>query len=382
MSWVPALAIVPGLLVSLTVCYLVRAIAPRVGLLDQPGHRKIHARPVPFGGGIGIWAGIVLPLSIGQTGLWLWTRSADQTLDWSAFGAGAQRVAEFVQPHLAGLQSRAGGLWFFLAAGTLLMLLGLVDDARKLDWRLRLGVEFLVAAAVVYGQGWRLTLFVDLPLVTGLITVLWIVGLVNSINFLDNMDGLAGGVAAIASLMLAIYMLLVPQAPGQPQVFIAGFLFLLVGSLLGFLWHNRSPAKLFMGDAGSYLVGFSLAVMTILATFSGEGVPRHSILAPMCVLVVPLYDTVSVVMIRLRSGRSPFEGDTNHFSHRLVALGLTKVQAVLTIYLTTAACGLAALVLPQVDAGGAMIIVLAIGCLLAVIAILEATARRLAREKS
>src|SRR4029079_19134826 len=115
--------------------------------------------------------------------------------------------------------------------------------------------------------------------------------------------------------------------------------------------------RIFMGDAGSYFVGYLLAVMTILATFSPTGQPKHAILAPLCVLAVPLYDTISVVWIRLRAGRSPFEGDTNHFSHRLVALGLSKSQAVLTIYLTTAACGMGALVLHQVNFAGALTIV-------------------------
>lgn len=380
-SSVVALSIVPGLVVSVLACYVVRRLAPRWGLVDRPGQRKIHARPVPYGGGIGIWAGVVVPLVLGQCVLRRWNQSGDAALDLSPLGEFAGRLGEFVSPHLSGLQSRTGELWFFLATATVLMLLGLADDLWKINWRVRLAVEFAVAAAVVYIPGWRLTLFVDFPLLTDLVTVLWIVGLVNSINFLDNMDGLAGGVSAIAATLLAVYMLIVPEAPGQPQLFIAGFLFLLVGSLLGFLWHNRPPARLFMGDAGSYFVGFSLAVMTTLATFSGPGIPRHSILAPVCVLAVPLYDTLSVVVIRLRNGRSPFEGDTNHFSHRLVALGLTKVQAVLTIYLTTAACGLGALVLPQVDSVGAAIIVLVIGCLLGVIAILEVAARRRMRER-
>ena len=130
-----------------------------------------------------------------------------------------------------------------------------------------------------------------------------------------------------------------------------------------------------MGDAGSYFIGFCLAVMTILATFAGEGTPRHAVFA-LCVLAVPLYDTISVVCIRLSEGRSPFEGDTSHFSHRLVALGLTKSQAVLTIYLTTAACGLGALLLHQVNVAGTVIVLLVIGCLLSVIAILETTAQR------
>jgi UDP-GlcNAc:undecaprenyl-phosphate GlcNAc-1-phosphate transferase len=380
-SSVVALALVPSLVVSLVACYVVRLLAPRLGLVDQPGHRKIHARAVPYGGGIGIWLGVVLPLLVGQGIVWSWSGSPDGSLDLSRYGEFVGRVGQFIEPHLSGLASRAGELWFFIAAATVLMLLGLADDLWKINWRWRLAVEFIVAAAVVYIPGWRLTLFVELPLLTDLITILWIVGLVNSINFLDNMDALAGGVSAIAAALLAVYMLIVPEAPGQPQLFIAGFLFLLTGSLAGFLWHNRPPARLFMGDAGSYFVGFSLAVMTTLATFSGPGIPRHSILAPVCVLAVPLYDTLSVVVIRLRNGRSPFEGDTNHFSHRLVALGLSKVQAVLTIYLTTAACGLGALVLPQVDSAGAAMIVLVIGCLLGVIAILEVAARRRSQER-
>ena len=113
----------------------------------------------------------------------------------------------------------------------------------------------------------------------------------------------------------------------------------LAGATLGFLIHNRPPARLFMGDAGSYLLGYSLAVCSILATFAGGTLPRHAIAAPLCVLAVPLYDMVTVIVIRLRSGRSPFEGDRCHLSHRLVELGLSKVQAVLTIYLATAACG-------------------------------------------
>jgi UDP-GlcNAc:undecaprenyl-phosphate GlcNAc-1-phosphate transferase len=323
---------------------------------------------------------VVLPLAVGQVLLEVWQKSSQMASGGPRLPEWPGSMGTFIELHLPGLMAQSSSLWFFLAAATVLMLLGLGDDLWKINWRVRLAVEFAVAAAVVYIPGWRLTLFVDLPLLTDIVTVLWIVGLVNSINFLDNMDGLAGGVSAIAATLLAIYMLIVPEAPGQPQLFIAGFLFLLVGSLVGFLWHNRSPARLFMGDAGSYFVGFSLAVMTTLATFSGPGIPRHSILAPVCVLAVPLYDTLSVVVIRLRNGRSPFEGDTNHFSHRLVALGLSKVQAVLTIYLTTAACGLGALVLPQVDSTGAALIVLVIGCLLGVIAILEVAARRRVRE--
>jgi UDP-GlcNAc:undecaprenyl-phosphate GlcNAc-1-phosphate transferase len=380
MNWLVAAAVVPSLLVSWSLAFAVRKLAVRWGLVDHPGHRKVHTHSTPFGGGLAIWAGVVLPLAIAQWPLEAWARAyeIDPTADrFASWGAWAASMAEFVEPHLPGLIEASANLWFFLGAATVLLLLGLADDARKLDWRFRLAIEFIVAAAVVFGRGWTLTIFVDWPLVTSAISMLWIVWLINAFNMLDNMDGLSAGVAAIAATLLAIVMLLTPEAgSSQPQLFVAGFLFLLVGALVGFLYHNRPPARLFMGDAGSYFVGFCLAVMTIQATFTGSGLPRHAILAPLCVLAVPLYDTLSVVWIRLRAGRSPFQGDTSHFSHRLTALGLSKTQAVLTIYLTTAACGLGALLLHQVNEAGAAIVMLVIACLLSVIAILETTALR------
>jgi UDP-GlcNAc:undecaprenyl-phosphate GlcNAc-1-phosphate transferase len=241
----------------------------------------------------------------------------------------------------------------------------------------RLAVQYGVAAACVTWQDWRLTAFIDVPLVTWSLSVLWIVALVNSFNMLDNMDGLSAGVAAVAASLLAAVLLSAP-APGTqgPQLFVGGFLLVLVGALLGFLWHNRPVARLFMGDAGSYFVGFCIAVSTLLATFATYGGESpHAVLAPLCVMAVPLYDMVTVLWIRIREGRSPFQADKSHFSHRLVELGLTKGQAVLTIYLTTATCGLSALLLNQVNAFGAAIILLGIICVLSLIAILETTAR-------
>jgi UDP-GlcNAc:undecaprenyl-phosphate GlcNAc-1-phosphate transferase len=129
-----------------------------------------------------------------------------------------------------------------------------------------------------------------------------------------------------------------------------------------------------MGDAGAYFIGYLLAIATMMATFAGGSAPRHAIFAPLCVLAVPLYDMLSVIVIRLRSGRSPFVGDTSHFSHRLVDLGLSKPQAVLTVHLTTAATGLGALLLHQVDGFGASVIGLMVAAQLTIIAILEATA--------
>jgi UDP-GlcNAc:undecaprenyl-phosphate/decaprenyl-phosphate GlcNAc-1-phosphate transferase len=364
--------VLPSFLVTWAMGFAVRKLAPKCGLVDQPGHRKVHSTPVPLGGGLAIWFGIVLPLGMVVTWVMIGGPSA-----WVDRYDQLNAYQTLILPHIDGFKERIPDLLFLLGCATVLMLLGFLDDWRGLDWRLRILIQLAVAAAVVFGKGWRLTFFVDIPMVTNLLSVIWIVGLINSFNMLDNMDGLSAGVAAIAAAMLAALLLVAPDPENHgPQLFVAGFLLVLVGSLSGFLWHNRPPARLFMGDAGSYLIGFLIAVMAMLGTFAGGSLPRHAVLAPLCVLAVPLYDTISVVCIRLRAGRSPFEGDKNHFSHRLVDLGLTKPQAVLTIYLTTAACGLSALVLHQVNPAGAITIVLSIVCLLAVIAILETTARR------
>lgn len=372
MIWLVVGALLPSLLITWGACFLIRSLGPRLGLVDHPGHRKVHHRPMPTSGGLAVWLGIVVPLALGQLALWfLASGNGDRWLAWLPAA-----LRSLVQTHLGGLQEQSGQLWILLGGGTVLMILGLLDDRFKLDWRLRIGVQTLVATGLVLA-GWRMSAFIDLPILMGVLSVVWIVGLVNSFNMLDNMDGLSAGVATIAAAILAAVMLLVPNpVADEPQLFVGGFLLVFVGSLLGFLWHNRSPARLFMGDAGSYLIGYLMALMTLTATYAGENVPRHAILAPLCVLAVPIYDMLTVLTIRLYEGRSLFVGDKSHFSHRLVELGMTKPQAVLTIYLTSATCGLGALLLRQVNMFGAAIILLLVTCVLVLIGILETVGRR------
>jgi len=232
-----------------------------------------------------------------------------------------------------------------------------------------------VAAYVVYGLGFGLTAFIEIAWFTNLLSVIWIVGLINSFNMLDNMDGLSGGVAAIIATSMAIVMLTTPD-PGtsRPQVFVAALLLVVCGAILGFLWHNRPPAKIFMGDGGSYLVGFLIAVAMLMATFAGNDQPRpHAMLAPLCAMAVPLYDMITVLWIRIRQGRSPFLGDRSHFSHRLVELGLSRTQAVLTIYLVTGTCGLASILLTHVGIWQAMMVIGIVACMLLLVIILEST---------
>ncbi len=359
-------AILPSLLVSWLVTFLLRRYATALGLVDQPNDRKVHTTPTPLGGGIAIWAGVLLPFAIGSLAI--------------VFLADSTRLQRFIPaialPHLEGIISRLDSLWVLLSAGTLLMLVGLADDRWQIGWKLRLSLQFGIAAACVVWQGWQITAFINAPLLTGLLSVIWIVAMINSFNMLDNMDALSGGVAFIAAGSLAAVMFLSREPEtNQPQLFVGGLLIVVCGALAGFLFHNRPPAKIFMGDAGSYFIGFCISVATLLATYAGyRSVNQHMILAPLFVMAVPMYDMFSVLLIRIREGRSPFHADKSHLSHRLVELGLSKTQAVLTIYLLTTTCCLGALLLHRVEIFGAVLISLMVLCILALIAILETTA--------
>ena len=351
-------------LTSLIVTSLMRRWAPKWGLIDQPAARKVHSTPTPLGGGIGIWAGVVLPIGLADSVVLFLTRS----------GSSPAWLPADLAAHLNGVLARSEQMWAILAAGTILMVMGLLDDLRNLPWRPRLLVQTVIAGGLVAG-GVRVSIFVSAGWVGSAITLLWILVLVNAFNFLDNMDGLSSGIALIASLLFAVIML---TATSEPRWLVAGVLLVLAGSLAGFLVHNRPPAKIFMGDSGSYFIGLLLATMTVLGTFYDvSAASRHVILAPLCILAVPLYDFCSVVLIRISQGRSPFHPDKSHFSHRLVEVGLKPSHAVLTIYLATLTTGLGALLLYRIsDWSGAMLVVALISAVLAIVAILETAGRR------
>ena len=183
--------------------------------------------------------------------------------------------------------------------------MGLADDRWNLSWKLRLGGQLLVAVGVTL-CGVKATVFSTQPWIGIAVTVLWIMVLTNAMNFLDNMDGLSAGIGVIASLMSVGILLLMVK---QPHWNVAFGLLLLSGSLSGFLCWNRPPASIFMGDCGSNLIGFLLATLTVSGTFYERSGSRHVILAPLCILAIPLYDFVTVIFIRLKDGRSPFHGD-------------------------------------------------------------------------
>lgn len=353
--------LIPAFWVAFLATAAMRAISPRLGLIDRPSARKVHSQPTPLGGGIGIWAGVVIPIGVAQLLILTMRPQVEASLP------------STIAPYLAGAVWRSTELWIILGGATILAFAGLFDDFRPLPWLPRLLLQLGVSAAVVW-SGVRASLFVADPWVGGILTVAWCVVLVNSFNFLDNMDGLSSGIGLIVSLIFAVMML---TRTDEPRWLVAGFFLILAGSLVGFLCHNWSPARIFMGDAGSYFLGFTIACMSVLGTYytAADG-KRHAILAPFCVLAVPLYDICSVIFLRLKEGRSPFEPDKRHFSHRLVAMGLTKLQAVLTVHLATLTTGLGGLLLQHVSTWrGALVIVSMVACVILIIAVLEAAPR-------
>ncbi len=365
-GWLLVVTMVPPMVICAVSLYPVRWFAVKLGLVDLPGGHSSHSSATPLGGGIGIWLGIVLTFASGTAAVAI-IRQRESL---------QSRLPDWVLPYLEGVWMRAGEFWWLMAAATVLFVLGICDDRHGVNVVIRLLVEFAVAAFVVYGLGFGLTAYIGVSWLTGVLSVVWIVAVINSFNMLDNMDGLSGGVAAIIAASMAVVMLTTPD-PGttRPQLFVAALLLVVCGALIGFLWHNRPPAKIFMGDGGSYLVGFLIAVAMLMATFaSGSSQPRpHAVLAPLCAMAVPMYDMATVLWIRFREGRSLVKGDHSHFSHRLVGLGLSRTRAVLTIYLVTATCGLAAILLTHVSLLQAAAVLGIVVCMLLLVVILEST---------
>ena len=340
--------------VSLAATSAMIRLAPRLGLVDKPEGRKAHTRITPLGGGVGIFAGFAGPLLASYLLFTLVTYAPGEAADLAA-----------------GARDQAGLLLGFIGGCLVLGLLGLVDDRRNLGPFVKLAVQLGVTTAFVAAFDVRLLVFLPYP-ASVLVTVLWIATVTNAFNFLDNMDGLSAGVACVCS----VAFLVAAASVEPPQLFVAATLACLIGSLLGFLWWNFPPAKVFMGDAGSLVIGFVLGVLTVRTTFLPEGATVggrwYALLAPVVVLALPLYDLVTVSVIRLARGKSPFVGDQNHFSHRLVARGMSRRTAVLCLYLVAAATSIAAVILPTVTTAAAAVLILAQTLLiLGVVALLE-----------
>jgi UDP-GlcNAc:undecaprenyl-phosphate GlcNAc-1-phosphate transferase len=338
--------------------FVVIRAAPHLGFIDKPGGRKIHANPKPLGGGVAIFWAVVLPmLAVLAFGWWG---------DFSPWPA--------LEPYIGGLRQQTPLALGIIAALAAMHLLGLRDDWRAMGPYSKLILQLLIIALLV--------IIFDLRALTALdhwglgkwpsviVTILWIGAITNAFNFLDNMDGLSAGVAAVCCAAF------LAAALSIGQWFVAANLALLLGALIGFLCFNFPPAAIFMGDSGSLLIGLLLGILTVRTTFLRPDTPLaagwYALLAPVVVVALPLYDLIVVSLIRISRGKSPFKGDTNHFSHRLVARGMSRRTAVLCLYLVTAVTAMAAILLPHVDSPAAAWVIFAQTILiLGVVALLE-----------
>lgn len=352
-----ACALGASFLVSICLTSIVRHLALRFGMLDHPGERKVHSDPVPLMGGVAIFGAFYLVVF----GIFLCLRPVQEIgFVWLEANV-LQALGPNVRIKLMGI----------FAGSALIFLLGVVDDIKVLKPEIKL-VGQIAAALVLVFSGIRLELFIENILemahvgqfvsdqwmgyinlgVSGLVTILWVIMMTNSMNFLDNMDGLSAGVAVIAALSFFLCVV-----PGSNDIFVCILLMAFAGAVGGFLYHNLNPARIFMGDAGSMFCGYLLATVAVLGTFyTEEHASRAAIAAPLLALSVPIFDTISVIIIRMRRGESIMKGDKRHFSHRLVELGMTSHQAVEFIFLVAAVTGLGAALLPQVGKMGTLIL--------------------------
>jgi len=369
MLWPAIILFAVATIISALGVLLAKRIAARAGLMDAPGHRKVHTVSTPRNGGIGIFLGFALPVAAGVAAV-----SFIGPADIKMFG---DTAVAFVAKHQSGMIEQRGLAVLFLLCTLAIHIVGLADDRKAMDAWPKLLLQVGVAGLLVAGGEWLerggfrvLTMLGDFPSggfwLSALLSVLWIVALTNAFNFLDNMDGLSAGVAFIAAGMFLV------AAAHNQQWFICALLIAFMGAVLGFLFFNFPPASIFMGDSGSMVLGFVLSALTIRTTFyEGAGSAWYAVLMPLFVMAVPLYDLVIVTVLRLARGRSPMQGDTNHFSHRLTRHGFSKRSAVLIIYGVTLATGVTAPLLARVDDVGAVLLAGQLLGMLTVIGVLE-----------
>jgi UDP-GlcNAc:undecaprenyl-phosphate/decaprenyl-phosphate GlcNAc-1-phosphate transferase len=315
---------------------IVRYVMLRAGVIDHPSDRKVHARPTPTLGGAAIFLGVV--------------------------GAGA---AAYFMPDFRQVFTLTSETLGIATAGVVIFALGAVDDLRNLPAPVKLAGQ-IFASGILFLSGVKMQ-FVLLPReiislgddVSVLVTVLWLVAMINAVNLVDGLDGLAAGIVAIASACFFVYTFelgrenLLGPAPTAPLAAIV-----LVGVTLGFLRHNFYPARIFMGDSGAMFLGLLLGATTIVAvgnkplqggSSSDFFLAYFPLLIPLMVLALPLLDTCFAIVRRARQRRAVWQADKQHIHHRLMDLGHGHRQAVIVMYVWSALAAGAGLAFTLLD---------------------------------
>ncbi len=334
-------------LATMALVPVARLLARKTGAIDLPGERKVHKAPIARLGG-------VAPALVFWTAAALGFAALSSPFFQNFLGEGLQDAPR-VGPKLLGIL-----LGSFIAFST-----GLIDDvfgSRFPFWAKALG-QFSAALCVVLGG--VTTSFLPHPFLNGALTIFWLVGITNAFNLLDNMDGLASGVALIASSVLLV------NALTSGENLIGALTLAFIGVLIGFLFFNHNPASIFLGDCGSHFVGFVMASILLLERYTTSASSSYfPVLMPVLLLAIPIIDTTTVVIIRLREGRPIYVGDARHLSHTLVARGFSQKGAVHLIYLMTLCLGLSALPLRDASPAETLVMLFQSACFIAVIILL------------
>jgi UDP-GlcNAc:undecaprenyl-phosphate GlcNAc-1-phosphate transferase len=324
-------------LFSYSLTPIVIFLARRYKLLDYPDERKIHRVPVPRLGSIAVILAFILAIT---------------------------RNLQFSLP-LIGIVS--GAVFIFA--------LGLLDDLRGVPAKVRLGVQILVVF-ILLKCGVMVTFIPNWPgsaIVEMLITAVWIIGITNAMNFLDGIDGLVAGLGVISCV---IFLAVILQMKGGPQVHLQFITIALGGSCLGFLPYNFKPARIFLGDAGSTLIGFLLASVAVMGSWSEDN-PMVALSTPVLILGVAIFDMVYITASRIKNGAVKnfrewldYVG-RDHLHHRLLSLGLTERQAVSFIYLISICLGISAILIRQTGTLGSILLLSqAVGIFLIVVVLM------------
>jgi len=319
-------------LIALAVAYVVTPfvikLAHRVGAIDVPkDNRRVHTVPIPRLGGIAIFIGFMVAV-----------------------------LATFK------MDTR---LMSVLAGAVIIVIMGYFDDIKPLSAKVKLMVQLLAAGIAMYG-GVKMNIltnplslindsvpqYIKLGMWAYPLTLVWIIGVTNAINLIDGLDGLAAGVSTISALTLAVV------ASFLGDGYISVLAATLAGATIGFLPYNFNPAKIFMGDTGSLLLGYMLSVISIMGVLKSAA--ALSILVPIFAIGLPIFDTFMAIVRRALSGKSFMEADKGHLHHKLLDIGLSQKQAVLTLYSISAVLGFGAVALVEATVKVAIILVISV----------------------
>lgn len=316
-----ALAFVIALVGALVLTPVAMRLAQKAGVMSPVQSHHIHTRPTPRWGGLAMYAAFVVMV--------LLLAPLHRHLN----------AGNLLNPRVLGI----------LIGGGIITAIGALDDKYNLPAKVKLGGQILAAAILVYPFGVRMVVAfgLDLPagtfwmdIVGALLTIVWVVAVTNMINLIDGLDGLAAGVAGLAALTFVVIALTLKGTIGY-AILAAG----VVGVCLGFLHYNFNPARVFMGDAGSHFLGYTIAALSILQNWKIATGIAFSV--PFLILAVPIFDTTFAIIRRLRRRQPIFSPDKGHLHHRLLNMGLHQRSVVLTIYLLTSIGCLLALLLAR-----------------------------------